>query len=111
MYAVAMIFLCMNNIVAIVDISFELTGQRAPNLIRPTKSSVGSLSTGYHIANTAYFITSILSFISTWFATVLLLQHYSTKIRKSKVLGYCKYSVSVFFESVPDPTNRFIHTL
>ena len=44
MYAVAMIFLCMNNIVAIVDISFELTGQRAPNLIRPTKSSVGSLT-------------------------------------------------------------------
>ena len=84
MYAVAMIFLCMNNIVAIVDISFELTGQRAPNLIRPTKSSVGSLSTGYHIANTAYFITSILSFISTWFATVLLLQHYSTKIGRAK---------------------------
>jgi hypothetical protein len=84
MYAVAMIFLCMNNIVAIVDISFELTGQRAPNLIRPTKSSVGSLSTGYHIANTAYFITSILSFISTWFATVLLLRYYSAKIGKAK---------------------------
>ncbi|MGA8564631.1 MAG: hypothetical protein WB587_07735 [Nitrososphaeraceae archaeon] len=49
-----------------------------------TKSSVGSLSTGYHIANTAYFITSILSFISTWFATVLLLQHYSTKLGRAK---------------------------
>jgi hypothetical protein len=84
MYAIAMIFLCTNNIVAIVDISFELTGQRAPNLIRPTKSSVGSLTTGYHLANTAYFITSILSFISTWFATVLLLRHYSAKIGKAK---------------------------
>ncbi|MFI5405837.1 MAG: hypothetical protein ACHQ1D_04910, partial [Nitrososphaerales archaeon] len=50
-----------------------------------TKSSVGSLSTGYHIANTAYFITSILSFISTWFATVLLLQYsYSTKLGRAK---------------------------
>jgi hypothetical protein len=83
-YAIAMVFLCMSNILAILDISYELTGQRAPEYIRPTKSSVGALTTGYIGLNTAYFITSVLSFISTWFATVLLLHHYSTKIGKIK---------------------------
>ena len=34
--------------------------------------------------NLAYFITSVMSFVSTWFATVLLLQHYSTKIGRAK---------------------------
>lgn len=84
-YALAMALLCINNILAILDISYELTGQRAPEYIHPTKSSVGAnVITGYIGLNTAYFITSVLSFISTWFATVLLLHHYSTKIGKTK---------------------------
>ena len=78
-YASAMIFLCINNILVIVDISLELTGQRGPEFIHPTKSSVGALNSGYIGVNTAFFITPILSFYSTWFATVLLLQHYSTQ--------------------------------
>jgi hypothetical protein len=83
-YAIAMIFLCTNNVLAIVDISYQLTGQRAPDYIRPSKSSVGKLTSAGNVVNSIYFITSILSFISTWFATVLLLQHYSTKIGRAK---------------------------
>jgi hypothetical protein len=83
-YAIAMILLCINNILVIVNISTELTGQRAPNYIRPTKSSVGILTSADNIVNSAYLVTSIMSFIAIWFATVLLLQHYSTKIGRAK---------------------------
>jgi hypothetical protein len=81
-YALAMIFLCINYVLVIVDISYQLSGPMAPDYIRPTKSSVGKLSgSGF---NSVYFITSLFSSISTWFATVLLLQHYSTKIGRAK---------------------------
>jgi hypothetical protein len=76
--------LCINNILVIVNISSELTGQRGPNYIRPTKSSVGILTSADNIVNSAYFVTSVMSFIAIWFATVLLLQHYSTKIGRAK---------------------------
>jgi hypothetical protein len=83
-YAVAMIFLCTNNVLAIVDITYQLTGQRAPDYIRPAKSSVGKLTSSSNAVNYTYFITSILAFISTWFATVLLLQHYSNKLGRAQ---------------------------
>ena len=44
------------------------------------------------IVNSAYFIISLLAFISTWLATVLLLKHYSNKI------GKARYSI---FVSIP----------
>jgi hypothetical protein len=83
-YAVAMILLCTNYVLVIVDISYQLTGQRAPDYIRPTKSGVGKLTGSGNLVNSVYFITSLLSFISTWFATVLLLQHYSGKIGRAR---------------------------
>jgi hypothetical protein len=83
-YGIAMILLCTNNVLTIVDISYELTGQRAPDYISATKSSVGRVFGASNIFNLAYFITSIFSFIATWFGTVLLLQHYSAKIGKAK---------------------------
>lgn len=83
-YAAAMVFICANNFLTIVDISYELTGGRAPEFIRVTKSSLATLFDASNVFNDAYFITSILAFISTWFATVLLLQHYSAKIGKIK---------------------------
>lgn len=83
-YATAMILLCINNALVILDISTELAGQRAPDSIRPTKSSVGKLTSADNMVNSAYFATSVMSFIAIWFATVLLLQHYSTKIGRAK---------------------------
>ena len=83
-YAVSMILLCLNNVLAIVDISYELTGQRAPDYIRPTKSSLGKLAFASNVFNSVYFVTSVMSFIATWLATVLLLQHYSAKIGRAK---------------------------
>ena len=86
-YAIAMLFLCMENIVSIIDISYGLTISGAPTLVRITKSSVALLDAPTYIpsiVNSAYFVTSLLAFMSIWFATVLLLKHYSRKIGKAK---------------------------
>ena len=85
-YAIAMLFLCMYSFVSIIDISFGLT-HGAAKLVGITKSSVANIDTRSFISstvNSAYFIISLLVFISTWFATVLLLKHYSNKIGKAK---------------------------
>ena len=85
-YAIAMLFICTENIVSIIDISYGLTSG-APTLVRITKSSVALLDSPTYISsivNSAYFITSLLAFMSIWFATVLLLKHYSNKIGKAK---------------------------
>jgi len=85
-YAIAMLFLCMYSIVSIIDMSYGLT-HGAPTLVGITKSSVARIDTPSFISsivNSAYFIISLLAFISTWFASVLLLKHYSNKIGKAK---------------------------
>lgn len=84
-YAIAMLFLCMYSIVSIIDISYGLT--HGPTKVGITKSSVASIASPSFISsmvNSAYFIISLLAFVSTWFATVLLLKHYSNKIGKAK---------------------------
>ena len=75
------------NVVSIIDISYGLTISGAPTLVRITKSSVALIDTHTYISgivNSAYFVTSLLVFMSIWFATVLLLKHYSNKIGKAK---------------------------
>jgi hypothetical protein len=85
-YAIAMIFLCMYGIVSIIDISYGLThgGLTKVGITKSSVASIESLSFISSIVNSAYFIISLLAFISTWFATVLLLKHYSNKIGKAK---------------------------
>jgi len=85
-YATAMLFLCTYSIVSIIDISFGLTHGGTP-LVSVTKSSVANieaLSSVSTIVNSVYFVISLLLFIATWFATVLLLKHHSSKIGKAK---------------------------
>lgn len=57
--------------------------------IRPTSSPVASLVNADNVFNTVYVITSVLSFIFIWVATVLLLRYYS------KRLGTAKYWIIV----------------
>jgi hypothetical protein len=85
-YATAMLFFCTYSIISIIDISFGLTHGATP-LVSVTKSSVANieaLSLMSSIVNSAYFVISLLLFMVTWFATVLLLKHHSSKIGKAK---------------------------
>jgi hypothetical protein len=76
----------MYGIVSIFDISYGLThgGLTKVGITKSSVASIESLSFISSIVNSAYFIISLLAFISTWFATVLLLKHYSNKIGKAK---------------------------
>jgi hypothetical protein len=76
-YAIAMLFLCVDSIMSIIDISYGLN-IGASALISITKSGVALIGAPSLISssvNSAYFIISLLAFVSTWFATVLLLKH------------------------------------
>jgi hypothetical protein len=78
-YAIAMMTLSINFILTILYVTSELTRLEDNEYIQPLRSLVGSVYEVNKQLNSAFFITSILSFILTWFASVLLLRHYSKK--------------------------------
>jgi hypothetical protein len=81
-YALAVLLLSTNAVFALAYMTFGLT--YAPSDIRPVKSLLGFLGIPGSILSPLYVITSILSFIFMWFATVLLLKHYSRRLGKVK---------------------------
>ena len=87
-YAIGMMFLSLNSLITIPYVSSELSGvTRGTESIGPIKSLVsvvGVVNEQGRILNWTYLITSILSFVIIWAATVLLLHHYSRKIGKVK---------------------------
>jgi hypothetical protein len=63
-----------------------MTGEfeNKPVNIRPIKSLTGALSSAETTLASLYFLTSVLSFILTWVATVILLKHYSRRLGSAK---------------------------
>jgi hypothetical protein len=86
-YALATTIISINAIITIIYINNEFIND--PALIRPLRSLTGSLSSQDITLSSLYVLTSVLSFILTWIATVLLLRHYSRK------LGMIKYWIIV----------------
>ena len=60
----------------------ELTSK--PANIQPEITPVAPYSSVYDIFNSGYVVTSVMSFILTWVATVLLLHNYSRKLGRAK---------------------------
>lgn len=73
-----------NAVFALVYVTNQLIGVQGGPIIQPATTPVANFSSVYDIFNSAYFVTSILSFILTWFATVLLLRSYSRKFGRAK---------------------------
>jgi hypothetical protein len=81
-YALAISMLSINSVITIVYTHNGFVN--APEFIHNIKSLTGGYeSTGVLLGST-YTLTSILSFILMWAATILLLKHYSRKIGKVK---------------------------
>jgi hypothetical protein len=78
-YALAMMTLSLNFVLTILYVTNELTRLGDTEYIQPLRSLVSTLTPSNMPLNSAFFITSLLSFIMTWFASVLLLRHYSRK--------------------------------
>lgn len=81
-YAIATSMIAINSIIAIIYLNAEFND--APALIRPKQALLGGFSLGSPIYSSAYFVTSFMSFVLVWIATVFLMRHYSERIGKTK---------------------------
>lgn len=81
-YASAISMLSINSVITIVYTNNEFVN--APEFILNIKSLTGGYESADVLLGSTYTLTSILSFILMWAATILLLKHYSRKIGKAK---------------------------
>jgi hypothetical protein len=81
-YSLAILMISINAIFTVLYITNELTSR--PSNIQPEITPVAPYGSVYDVFNSGYVITSVLSFILTWVATVLLLHNYSRKLGKAK---------------------------
>ena len=88
-YALAISMISINAAITIIYTNTQLNENTQQAYIRPVRSLTGSFTSADVIYGSAYVLSSVLSFILTWIATVLLLRHYSRK------LGVTKYWVIV----------------
>ena len=97
-YALAMSMISINAAITIIYTNSELTND--PNYIRPVRSPTGAHSSGEITLNSTYVITSVMSFLLTWVATVLLLRHYSRKLGRIKYWIVVSIPLVLFSEPV-----------
>ena len=86
LYSLAIVLLSINAAFIILDVTSSLTRFGQNDYIQPSIGKVANLAL-FSIDNVLHFgyvITSILSFIFMWLATVVLLYHHSTKLGRIK---------------------------
>ncbi len=81
-YSLAIIMISINAIFTVLYVTNELTSK--PANIQAEITPVAPYSSVYDIFNSGYVVTSVMSFILTWVATVLLLHNYSRKLGRAK---------------------------
>lgn len=83
-YGIAMAILSLQSLITIIFLTNALSGQAGLEYIRPNINYLLTLSgTAPTLVNPfafMYFTMTIISFLVTWFSTVLLLRHYSKKV-------------------------------
>jgi hypothetical protein len=83
-YTAAIMMIATNAAFTLVYVTNQLIGAQGGSIIQPAMTPVANYSSVYDIINAGYVITSIMSFILTWIATVLLLHSYSRKLGRTK---------------------------
>ena len=81
-YALAITVLSINSIIAIIYTNNEFNSER--DIIRNIRSLTGGFESADVQISSAYTLTSVLSFVLMWAATILLMRHYSRRIGKAK---------------------------
>ena len=111
LYSMAMLGLS----IACITTTFYVTNQieqRGFDSVFPVKSiQIFIAGTDNDIFSTLYFITSVISFILIWIATVFLLRHYSTTFGRTKywimVLIPLIYFLTQYQSFIPDLFDAF----
>jgi hypothetical protein len=88
-YSIAMIMICTSALFALVYVTNQFTHSFSGPIVRPALTPVANFQSAYDIFNAGYVLTSVIAFVLTWIATVLLLRSYSRK------LGIAKYWILV----------------
>ena len=83
-YCIAIMMIATNAVFTLAYVTNGLISAQRGATIQPAIAPLASFNSVYDIFNSAYFITSILSFILTWVATVLLLRSYYRKLGRGK---------------------------
>jgi hypothetical protein len=81
-YALAIAMLSINSAITIIYTNYEF--DTGPEVIRNIRSLTGGYESSDVVFDSAYTLTSVLSFILMWAATILLMKHYSRRIGKAK---------------------------
>ena len=83
-YAMAMMMICINAIFTLLYLTNQFTHSYSGPVVHPALTPVANYSSVYDIYNAGYVTTSIILFILTWIATVLLLHSYSRRFGRVK---------------------------
>jgi hypothetical protein len=81
-YSLAIMMISINAGFTVLYVTDELTGK--PTNIQSELTPLAPYSSVYNVFNSGYAITSVMSFILTWIATVLLLHSYSKRLGRAK---------------------------
>ena len=81
-YACAIFMISLNAAVTIIHSNNEFAND--PAYVRPVRSPTGAYTSAENPLSLIYVISSVLSFLLAWIATVLLLRHYSRKLGRTK---------------------------
>jgi hypothetical protein len=81
-YSLAIMMISINAGFTVLYVTDELTGK--PTNIQSELTPLAPYSSVYNVFNSGYAITSVMSFILTWIATVLLLHSYSKRVGRAK---------------------------
>jgi hypothetical protein len=80
LYSLAIAILAVNSFLAVIYLNVEYS-DNAP-VVRPVRGLTGAFGTVDYTLQPTYIITSVISFILTWTATVFLLKNYSSSLGK-----------------------------
>jgi hypothetical protein len=83
-YSLAMMMICISALFALVYVTNQFTYSFSGPIITPTLTPVANYHRAYDIFDRGYVLTSIIAFILTWIATVLLLHSHSKKLGSFK---------------------------
>jgi hypothetical protein len=83
-YALAMMMISINAVFTLLFLTNQFTHSFSGPIIQPALTPVANYGSVYDIFNAGYVITSIISFILMWIATVLLLHNYSRRFGRAK---------------------------
>lgn len=81
-YAISISLLSINALLTLVYVDNILIGQ--PNYMLPHIGHISPFDTSNPELKSGYIISSVVAFMATWFATVLLMRHYSHKLGRVK---------------------------